>query len=294
MDHSKKMHLSRVLLFFAWLSLYSPWSLAGPAADIARLRFEGPTGELSSEDMPTHVPQRIELTVGEKLVYDIRWSGIPSGISTLSVKWKREFDGFDVYHIECEICSNTFASLFYPVENRAVSYLDVSEGFSRLFDLSRSEGRLKQHEHVEYDYEKGLALYEERKPGPFSPRTKKSVRIDGPVQDPLSCVYYLRTVELVPGASVRMPVHTSRRGWALTIDTLRREELYIPRFGTLSTLRLEPSMQFPGIFVRRGRMIVWVEEETRIPVQMNVDIPVGSVSATLIDAQNAPLKPKSP
>jgi len=260
---------------------------------VTRLQFEEPAGALQSDDFSQHIPHRVELAVGEKLVYDIRWSGVPAGLSTLTVKWKRELDGAEVYHIECDIRSNAFVSLFYPVENRAVTCLDVAGGFSRLFDMSRSEGRVKQDEHIEFDYEGGLALYEQRSPGPFRPRTRKSVRIDGPVQDPLSCLYYLRGVELVPGASLRMPVHTSRRAWALTVDVLRREELSIPRFGTLSTLKVEPSMQFPGIFVRRGKMIVWLEEETRIPVQMNVDIPIGSVSATLFDAVNAPLRPAS-
>jgi hypothetical protein len=95
-----------------------------------------------------------------------------------------------------------------------------------------------------------------------------------------------------------MPVHTARRSWPLTIKVVQREELDIPGFGKLSTLRLEPTMHFPGIFVRKGRMVIWVEEETRIPVRMNVDIPIGSITVTLSDAENAPLSrtdaPKAP
>lgn len=109
----------------------------------------------------------------------------------------------------------------------------------------------------------------------------------------MSCLYYLRAIDLEPGETVKMPVHTSRRPWTLAINVLKREELDVPRFGKLTTLRIEPEMRFPGIFQRKGRMSVWVDEETRIPVLMHVDIPIGTVVATLVDAQNASLKPSS-
>ncbi len=121
----------------------------------------------------------------------------------------------------------------------------------------------------------------------------KRVRIDGHMQDPFSCLYYLRTMSLSPGQTVSMPVHTARRHWTLSVDVLRRERLEIPGFGTLDTLRLAPDVWFPGIFVRKGRMSVWIDEATRVPVLMHVDIPLGSVTVRLIDAENAPLMPES-
>jgi hypothetical protein len=94
---------------------------------------------------------------------------------------------------------------------------------------------------------------------------------------------------LSPGDTLRMPVHTERRVWPLSVEVVRREELDIPGFGKLTTLRLEPTMHFPGIFVRKSRMVVWVDEDTRIPVRMNVDIPIGSITVTLVDTEKAPL-----
>ena len=122
------------------------------------------------------------------------------------------------------------------------------------------------------------------------------MRIHGKMQDPLSCLYYLRTLDtedLAPGSTVRMPVHTVRRTWALVIEVQRREELDIPGFGKLSTLRIKPIVRFPGIFVRKGGMVVWIEEKTKIPVRMNVDIPIGSMKVTLCSAENSPLTPAS-
>jgi hypothetical protein len=231
----------------------------------------------------------LDLLAGEKLVYDIRWSGMPAGAATLSVKWKRDFEGAKAYHVECETKTNRFTSFSYPVEDKTITIIDAKGAFSRLFQMSKSEHRIKRTEHIRFDYENDIAVYEQRRPGPFPTKSRKRVHIDGFMQDPLSCVYYLRTMPLSPGDTVRMPVHTERRVWPLTIEVVRREELDIPGFGKLSTLRIEPTMHFPGIFVRKGRMVIWVDEETRIPVRMHVDIPIGSITVTLVDTEKAPL-----
>ena len=236
-----------------------------------------------------HEARPLELAVGERLTYDIKWSGMPAGRSVLSVKWKRDFEGAPAYHVECETKTNKLAGFAYPVEDKAISIIDSGGCFSRLFQMSKSEDRIRQTEHIRFDYEKDLAIYEQRRPGPFPTRSRKLVHIDGFMHDPLSCLYYLRTTPLSPGDRLRMPVHTARRSWPLTVEVVRREELDIPGFGKLSTLRIEPTMHFPGLFVRKGRMVIWIEEETRIPVRMNVDVPVGSVTVTLFDAGNAPL-----
>jgi hypothetical protein len=233
------------------------------------------------------------LTPGERLVYDIRWSGMPAGQATLSVKWLRKFEEAECYHIESTTRSNGFLKGFtsYAVDDEAVSIVDAAGGYSRFFKMAKNEGHIHQTERILFDYERGLAVYEQDGTGPHRERSSKLVRMDGRVQDALSCLYYLRTLALSPGQAVVMPVHTAKRQWTLTVDILKREELDIPGFGKLATLRVEPDVKFPGIFVRKGRMSVWLEETTHIPVLMLVDVPIGSVTVTLVDAENSPLRP---
>jgi hypothetical protein len=272
-------------------------------AGLVASAFGGGAPDTTQSAGPEALPLRhqmrpLQLATGERLVYDIKWFGMPAGSSALSVKWKRDFEGSQAYHVECETKANKFTGFAYPVEDKTITIIDAEGGFSRLFQMSKSEDRVRHTEHIRFDYENDLAIYEQRRPGPFPTRSKKRVHIDGFMQDPLSCIYYLRATPLSPGDTLRMPVHTARRSWPLTIKVVQREELDIPGFGKLSTLRLEPTMHFPGIFVRKGRMVIWVEEETRIPVRMNVDIPIGSITVTLSDAENAPLSrtdaPKAP
>jgi hypothetical protein len=270
-------------------------ALAAPVPDVNRTDFRPATetaDDASQPDEPVaHVPLPLTIALGERLVYDIRWSGMPAGRSVLLVKYEREIDGSPVYHIECRTNSNAFLDMMYPVDDRIITVMDVEEGFSRLFEMSIKEGRVERREHIRFDYEAALATYERFDPGPFKPRSRKAVRVDGHMQDPLSCLYYLRELDLTVGETVYIPVHTARRAWTLAVDVLRREELEIPGFGKLPTLRIEPVIRFPGIFVRKGRMAIWLHEATRVPVLMHVDIPVGSVSVTLTGTEKSPLLP---
>lgn len=263
--------------------------------DVARTDFRPPAAaDLVSrgvEGTVRHVARPLTVALGEKLVYEIRWSGMPAGRAVLFVKYEREIDGAPVFHMECKTNSNAFLDMMYPVDDRIITIVDAKEGFSRLFEMSIKEGRVERREHVSFDYDAGVAVYERFDPGPFKPRSRKVVRIDGRLQDPLSSLYYLRELDLTVGETVYVPVHTARRAWTLTIDVLRREEIEIPRFGRLRTLRVEPAVKFPGIFVRKGRMAIWLDEATNVPVLMHVDIPIGSVSVTLADTEKAPLRP---
>ena len=47
----------------------------------------------------------------------------------------------------------------------------------------------------------------------------------------------------------------------------------------------------PGLFVRRGTPRVELDAATHIPLRMTVTIPIGEVVATLVKAENTPLKP---
>ena len=136
-----------------------------------------------------HQMRPLQLAEGERLVYEIKWSGMPAGASTLSVKWKRDFEGAQAYHVECETKTNKLTGWAYHVEDKTITIIDARGGFSRLFQMSKSEDRIRQTEYIRFDYENDLAVYEQRRPGPFPTRSRKRVHIDGFMQDPLCLLY---------------------------------------------------------------------------------------------------------
>lgn len=244
----------------------------------------------AKDEYPPHRPVKLDLTEGERLTYVIKWGVMDAGEATLTVKRKETIKpgGPEVWNVQCKTRSNSFISFFYEVRDSIKTCIDTNGGFSRLFDMDKNEGRVHANEHIEFDYDRMEARYVKRDKTRDKVRTE-TIKLPGEVHDPLSCLYYARGLDLRPGSEHRMTVNTSRKNWVFILRVLRRETLEIDGFGKLRCLVLEPRAQFQGIFVRKGQMTVWVEEKTRIPVQMKVGIPIGAATARLYKAENCPL-----
>ena len=255
------------------------------------------TSEAVASTYPRHLPHKANFKPGEKLVYHIKWVGIPAGRTEFAVKWVEEKVGdeeADCLYVTCQTRSNAFSGFFYPVKTDVISLIDVEGTFSRQFDMDKNEGRYHSKENIRFDYERRRAEYVRFKPGPYRQKEQTAaVRLWDKVQDPLSCLYYMRHLDLRVGDEVSMVVNTAKRNWILQVNVLRREKLQTSAFGELDTLKIQPEVSFPGIFVRKGKMTIWLEEKTRIPVKMTVDVPVGSVTVTLASVENAPLRPSA-
>jgi acetylornithine deacetylase/succinyl-diaminopimelate desuccinylase-like protein len=105
-------------------------------------------------------------------------------------------------------------------------------------------------------------------------------------QDPFSCLYYFRTLsaeKIKVGQSVSIAVNTDEKNWDLDIDILETKHLEILSIGAYDAVLLEPKAKFQGIFVRKGRMWVWVStDERRLPLILRTKIPIaGSIYASL-------------
>ncbi len=263
-------------------------SLGGAAPSVSRSPH--PNVFTGTPEGARFVPRKAPLQVGEELVYEIRWAGMPGGKAVLSVKWEDKFKGeHDVYHVRLKTQANSFISIFYPVLTEAESYIDIQGSFSRFFKMTQSEGRVRQKEKVEFDYDGMVARYEKEKEEPFSPRHTVNVRLTDKVQDPLSAIYYVRLMDLRVGESARMVVHTCRRRWLLGVRVLKKEKVVLPKLGEFTAIKIQPEAAFPGVFVRKGRMTAWLEEKSRVPLKMTVDIPIGSVTVLLTEARNSSL-----
>jgi hypothetical protein len=233
-------------------------------------------------------PAKLALKPGEKLEYEARWMGFPAGTMTLECRWVENVANHEAYNVRARIIFNKLASSFYSVDNDAVSIIDKRDGASDQFVLKRSEGPVSYSEHVVYDYEKMLATYTRQSPNKPEEKHIISVQLLDKVVDPLSFLYYLRGAELAPFKDVSLLVNTSQRNWNLAVRTLKSTRITVPR-GTYDALKIEPVASFPGLIERKGRMYLYVEENSHIPLLIKTDIPIGSISFSLIKSENSPL-----
>lgn len=244
------------------------------------------TPGLQEKDV-TVVPPQKGLRVGEKLIYTIRWVGVPVGTVTL---WVREkgflFEEKEVYHLTGEVKSNAFLSRFYKVADFYQSYWDVKQRDSRQFRKKVSQGRYRADEIITFypDQKKGAYL------APVKQETKE-FSIPGPVQDILSSIYYFRTIPYQTEMALELPLVADEKNWKVTLSTVKEGVLEVRNLGVYEAfliepyaIRVDPPDGKEGKPYRpKGRLWIWFSaDEKRLPLVVRADTArVGEVTATL-------------
>lgn len=213
---------------------------------------------------------------GERLVFDISWFNIKGGTAVLEVSEGAEVQGRKVYQVSAVTNSNKFVDTFHKVRDRIDSFIYVDNLSSSRFKVHQEEGGFRRDKEISFDYIKGVASYAVDK-------EVSSYPIPMFLQDPLSCLYYLRTKELVIGKPVFIDAFDDKKLWQVEVQVLGRERISTPA-GEFDTIKIKPLLKFEGIFQRKGDLYVWVTDDDRkMPVRMRSKIKIGSVYAELVE-----------
>lgn len=219
---------------------------------------------------------------GERLVFSIGYGMVNAGDATLEVVKVVDFHGRSCYVIESKANSNRFFSSFYKVRDRILSYIDTETLFSRYFYKRLREGDYKKNVEVIFDHDREVARYAD---GPELPIARG-------VQDVLSAFYFVRNLELVPGASFAVPAHDSRKTYELKVLVHGRERVTV-KAGTFDCFVVEPVIEGEGLFKHDGKLTLYISDDKfRIPVMIKTKVPVGSIDVELQEFRpGLPLNP---
>lgn len=204
---------------------------------------------------------------GETLHFSLSWLGMTGGQARMSVEPRQ--DG----HIRIESIaeSNSFFSRIYPVRD-AIESLVTADTFSTVrFEKTLRERNRRKNELTVIDRQRQVAL-----------RKGTEIPVPHPVFDPLSTIYYLRTLELTPGKKHYFTLLADGKVYTLQADVLYRETIQTPA-GSFKTVVVEPKMRHGGIFRdENNRMVIWFsDDERRIPVRIRSYLAVGNITASL-------------
>ncbi|RMH57792.1 MAG: DUF3108 domain-containing protein [Candidatus Hydrogenedentota bacterium] len=207
---------------------------------------------------------------GERLTYAVKYGPIRAGTSILEVE---PVEGHPAW-VRLSLTSRSAGWFFYRVRSRIESIFDRSRNVTVRTVKNQREGDYHKAIEVEYEREKGKVV--EKSEG-----RKHTTRLVSEARDVLGALYDLRTRKLKPGTTVTIPVQDGLVGYRLPIKILRRETVRVPA-GRFSCLVVEPKMESEGVFVRRGRLLIWLtDDERHIPVRVRTMIPVGTVVVKL-------------
>jgi len=223
---------------------------------------------------------------GEELTYSFKHKGITAGRAVLRVLDVPEpFNGHQVVKLDGVVETNTFASLFYRLNNHSYSLIDAEKGFSRFYSIDLKEKRMQYLDTVEYNYDKGTGRYNRKEDG----RDKSTdFPLYGPVTDVASTVYYYRQFSrLLVGDVIEVPLSTAKDVYLLRMKVDDKGLVKVRGLGTVKALKTVP---FEGIqngpAITKTGSSLWIEETTHVPLRITLELSSGSMTMYLTGAKN--------
>jgi hypothetical protein len=214
--------------------------------------------------------------VGERLVFSVGWEFINAGKAVMEIPDIVRLDGRKCYHLVSTAKSNSVFSVFFKVDDKVESFMDVHGLYSLRYDKHLREGKFRSDVSMVFDQEKHLAIYD---------AGKDTFQVADYVQDVLSAFYFVRTQELAVGQSLFVENHTDKKNYPLEVKVLRREKVKV-QAGEFQCLVVEPILQTAGIFEQKGTLTVWLtDDEVKMPVLMKSKVVIGSIVTELTSYQ---------
>ena len=234
---------------------------------------DGQTNAMTS--IPSPVPG-IHWLMGERITYHLYWGYIPVG-SAISWMEQAEYQGRSVIAIRLRTISNKFVEKLYPVDDTIESLVDPETFLPLRFTKNVSEGKTRHHEITTFDHTNLVAHWESKLSG-----KKRIFKLTPGIRDIPSLMYFLRTHTFTPGTREQFSVMADDKIYDLQLNVERKEQVDLPLYGKISSIKTEPMAAFEGLFVRRGRMWVWISSDKRcVATQVVVSVPVATVRAIL-------------
>ena len=192
--------------------------------------------------LPTPKAEKfVPFRVGEKFKYSVGWGKIlRAGTVTVEVEDIIDYQGYDVYRILVTARSSKGFSLFFRVRDELESLIDVDGLFSRRYWTKQEEGRLKFERKYEADQENNV-LYQD----------DKEYYIRYGIQDEVSAVFYVRTLDLQVGNPVYVDIFARGKNWRVKCAVTQTETIKVPA-GEFETILVEPELHFDGV-MKKGK-----------------------------------------
>lgn len=205
---------------------------------------------------------------GETLDFNLSWTRVSGGAARMTISPIPN----DRYRITSVAKSGAFFSRIFKVRDEIESIVDRSDFSTLQYHKILDERGKKKDELTVIDEARGVAT-----------RKGETLPVPKPIYDPLSLIYYIRTLDLSPGQRHEFSVIADGKLYSVRATVLRRETLVTPA-GTFQTVVIEPKMESTAGIYRddQNQLLVWYsDDERKLPVRIRSDLKIGSITATL-------------
>ncbi len=218
---------------------------------------------------------------GEKLIFQLRWTIIPAGESTLEVLPMETVNGIKAYHFLLTAESNAFVDIFYKVRDRMDAFVNADVTHSILYKKKQREGKSHRDIVVSFDWQHKKAQYTN-----FNEKLPPIDILPGSF-DPLSAFYFIRLVDFKGKSTIERPITDGKECIIGRLSIIKRETIHVTA-GTYDTYLIEPEIKhIGGVFEKSkdAKIQLWVTADKRkIPVKIKSKVVVGSFVGELVSA----------
>ena len=210
--------------------------------------------------------------VGERLEYDVKFGFVRVGRGSMEVEGVDTVRGAHAWHTVFRVRGGT---LFYRVDDRLESWLDVERLVSLRHHQQLNEGRRERERQFEIMPERGVFLEAGKDEAPT---------VAAPLDDG-AFLYFVRTIPLEVGQTYEFDRYFRPDRNPVTIRVLRRERIRVPA-GEFDAIVIQPIIKARGIFSEGGQAEIWLSDDSdRIMLQMRSKLSFGSLNLYLTSHQ---------
>lgn len=232
------------------------------------------------------VERTVPFRVGEQLFYDISWSSFitaTAATATVTVREKRQAYGSLAYYVVAEGRPTPFVAMLYSVYYKDDSWVDAYTLLPQRSSLFSQEQTRRENEVTTFDRAHDTVRVEVQEGGSTSAR---NLKVPPGAHDALSAICTLRAMPMVAGTRTQMPMVFNGNVYQLQLTIETREPLTTP-MGTRTAWRVTPVLLEGGKPAGSPRgMVIWISDDARrLPLKMQVELPVGRFELTMTGAR---------
>ena len=254
------------------------------------------------ERTPPRTPAAMPFVPSEELVYEGEFTrAILRGINIAELRFKAQRPAPSNATVEGEGQEATPAPLVLTTDVTSKGFFTKLFGMSFKFHaesqvepndfyalrtLKKDEqGKRVRTSEAVFDQESRKVEYTERDPNNVqsAPRVITAA-LNGPTQDIVSAIYFLRTQPLTPGQTFTIAISDSGRVFNVPATVVAEKKKMKSVLGKVEVVRVDVEMFGPGRPVEegKGKMSIWVtSDERHVPVKARLSHDIGTLDITL-------------
>ncbi len=213
---------------------------------------------------------------GEQSSFDVSYLGVPTGVATITVGLKMQYQGKDVWPLVCTAQTDLD---IYPVRDRFVSYWDYAAGQNLGSDFVADENKKRRREKFRYDRAQGKIFATKQAGG----KPEAEVTYDAPegVVDLAAAAFQVRNRPLKMGEEISVLIFTGVITYTMKARVEAREKLQTP-MGEKDCLKVSFTADWSGMLAARRALTMWFTDDAfHVPVRFSAELMLGSVVADL-------------